>query len=142
MASGTTAYLIRRALFLIPLLVGLSMFMFGLIHAAPGDPVVAMLGERGASNPQFVEQARVNLGLDKPLPVQYAIWLKNVVQGDLGTAYTFNNKPVLSLIGERFWGTVQLQTLALALGLLVAVPAGILSATRQYSATDNVVTVG
>ena len=142
MASGSTAYLVRRALFLIPLLIGLSILMFGLIHAAPGDPVVAMLGERGASNPQFVEQARVNLGLDKPLPIQYAIWLGNVARGDLGTAYTFNSKPVLSLIGERFWGTVQLQTLALALGLLVAVPAGILSATRQYSAVDNVVTVG
>ena len=142
MARGTTAYLVRRALFLIPLLIGLSMLMFGLIHAAPGDPVLAMLGERGASNPQFVEQARVNLGLDKPLPVQYVIWLGNLVQGDLGTAYTFNSKPVLSLIGERFWGTVQLQTLALALGLLIAVPAGILSATRQYSTVDNAVTVG
>ena len=142
MARGTTAYLVRRALFLIPLLIGLSMLMFGLIHAAPGDPVLAMLGERGASNPQFVEQARVNLGLDKPLPVQYVIWLGNLVQGDLGTAYTFNSKPVLSLIGERFWGTVQLQTLALALGLLIAVPAGILSATRQYSSVDNAVTVG
>jgi peptide/nickel transport system permease protein len=124
MARGTTAYLVRRALFLIPLLIGLSMLMFGLIHAAPGDPVLAMLGERGASNPQFVEQARVNLGLDKPLPVQYVIWLGNLVQGDLGTAYTFNSKPVLSLIGERFWGTVQLQTLALALGCLIAVPPG------------------
>ncbi|MDQ3168029.1 MAG: ABC transporter permease, partial [Chloroflexota bacterium] len=136
MASGTTAYLARRGLFLIPLLIGLSMLMFGLIHAAPGDPVVAMLGERGASNPQFVEQARINLGLDKPLPVQYAYWLKNIVRGDLGTAYTFNGKPVLSLIGERFWGTVQLQTLALGLGLLIAIPAGILSATRQYSSVD------
>jgi len=143
MQNGVWAYLARRALFLIPLLIGLSMLMFLLIQSAPGDPVLAMMGERAASNPQFVEQARKNLGLDKPMPVQYLYWLRRIVlHGDLGTAYTFNNKPVLTLIGERFWSTVQLQGIALFLGLAIAIPVGIISATRQYSAVDNTVTVG
>jgi len=135
------AFVLRRTIFLVPMLLGLSLVMFGLVHAAPGDPVVALLGPQAAANPEFVEQARENLGLNDPLPVQYVRWLGRLAQGDLGTAATFNNKPVLALIGERFWGTVQLQSLALGLGLLIAIPVGIVSATRQYSATDNTVTV-
>jgi peptide/nickel transport system permease protein len=143
MQSGIWAYLARRAIFLVPLLLGLSVLMFLLIHAAPGDPVLAMMGERAASNPTYVEQTRKNLGLDKPLPVQYVYWLRRIVlHGDLGKAYTFNNKPVMTLIGERFWSTVQLQAIALFLGLAIAIPVGIVSATRQYSAVDNTVTVG
>lgn len=136
------AFVLRRALFLIPMLLGLSVVMFGLIHAAPGDSVVALLGPQAAANPEFVAQARENLGLNDPLPVQYGRWLGRLLQGDLGVASTFNNKPVLGLIGERFWGTVQLQSLALGLGLALAIPIGIVSATRQYSTVDNVVTVG
>jgi len=142
MNSGVWAYMARRVLMLIPLLLGLSLIMFTLIQAAPGDPVLAMMGERAASNPQYVEQARKNLGLDDPLPVQYVRWVGNLVQGDFGTAYTFNNRPVLSLIGDRFWSTVELQGISLLLGLLIALPVGIVSAMRQYSAIDNVVTVG
>lgn len=121
---------------------GLSLVMFALIHAAPGDPALAMMGPQAAANPQFLEQTRVNLGLNEPLPVQYARWVGKLVRGDFGTAYTFNRKPVLSLIGERVWGTVQLQGLALGLGLALAIPVGILSAIRQYSTLDNTVTVG
>jgi peptide/nickel transport system permease protein len=136
------AFVARRFVFLIPLLFGLSLVMFALIHAAPGDPALAMMGPQAAANPQFLEQTRKNLGLNEPLPVQYARWVGKLVQGDFGTAYTFNRKPVLDLIGERFWGTVQLQGLALGLGLVLAIPVGILSAIRQYSTLDNTVTVG
>lgn len=142
MSSGVWAYMARRVLMLIPLLLGLSLIMFALIQAAPGDPVLAMMGERAASNPQYVEQARKNLGLDDPMPVQYVRWVGNLVRGDFGTAYTFNNKPVLTLIGERFWSTVELQGIALLLSLVIALPIGILSAIKQYSTADNVVTVG
>jgi peptide/nickel transport system permease protein len=123
------------------LLIGLSIVMFVLIHAAPGDPVVAMMGPTAAGNPQYVEQARANLGLDEPLPVQYVTWLKNLLKGDFGTAYTFGNKPVLELIEDRFWATFMLQGIALTLGILIAIPIGIISATRQYSKTDNAVTI-
>jgi peptide/nickel transport system permease protein len=142
MQSGIWAYMARRALGLVPLVIGLSIIVFLLIHAAPGDPAVAMMGEQAARNPAYLEQARKNLGLDQPLPIQYLKWAGNILQGDFGTAYTFNRKPVLDLIGERFWATIQLQSLGLFIGLAIAVPVGIVSATRQYSTVDNVVTVG
>ena len=132
----------RRFLFLIPLLLGLSIVMFALVHIAPGDPAAAMMSPQATSNPDYLEQTRKNLGLDKPLPVQYVIWVGNLAQGDFGTAYAFNRKPVLDLIGERLWGTVQLQGISLFLGILLAVPIGIISATRQYSILDNSVTMG
>lgn len=142
MRSSIWAYTARRLLFLIPLLLGLSLVMFVLLHAAPGDPAVSMLSPQAAVNEQYLEQTRKNMGLDKPVPVQYLIWVKNLVTGDFGTAYSFNGKPVLDLIGERIWGTVQLQGISLLLGIVLAVPIGIISATRQYSTLDNTVTVG
>jgi peptide/nickel transport system permease protein len=121
---------------------GLSILMFGLIHSAPGDPVLALLGPQGASNPRMLEQARENYGLNDSLPVQYLKWVGKVVRGDLGRSYAFNNVPVLDLIGDRMWATIQLQGIALLLALMIAIPVGIISATKQYSTTDNVVTVG
>src|SRR5215211_2539383 len=125
-------YMLRRVLLLIPLLIGLSIVMFSLIHLAPGDPALAFISEQNSSA-DFIEQTRKNMGLDKPLPVQYAIWLGKIVRGDLGTAYTFNNKPVLALIFERLGASVTLQALALLVALVIAIPVGIISATRQYS---------
>ena len=142
MSSGTTAYLARRVLLLVPLMLGLSILMFGLIQAAPGDPVLALLGPQGAANPRILEQARENYGLNDPVPVQYLTWLGRLVRGDLGRSYAFNNVPVLELIGQRLWVTVQLQGVALLIALAIAVPVGIVAATRQYSTTDNLVTVG
>lgn len=142
MSGQMGAYMARRVLLLIPMLLGLSLVMFLLLRLAPGDPATAMMSPQAANNPDFVEQTRANLGLDKPLYMQYVIWVKNLAQGDLGTAYSFNNKPVLDLIGERVWGTMQLQGFALLLGVLIAVPVGIISATRQYSLWDNSVTIG
>jgi peptide/nickel transport system permease protein len=135
-------FMARRALMLIPLLIGLSIVMFALIHSAPGDPAVAMMGPQAASNPQYLEQTRERMGLDKSLPVQYLTWAGNLLQGDFGTAYTFGNKPVLDLVQDRIWSTIALQGISLFLGLAIAVPVGIISATRQYSKTDNFVTVG
>jgi peptide/nickel transport system permease protein len=142
MNAGTTAYLLRRVFLLVPLLIGLSLVMFALIHAAPGDPALAMMSERAAANPDYLEQTRRNLGLDQPMPIQYLKWVSNLAQGDFGRAYTFNNTPVLDLIWQRFGSTIQLQAIALFLGLALAVPVGIISATRQYSSIDNAVTVG
>jgi len=142
MTADSWAYLARRVLQLIPLLFGLSVIMFTLIHIAPGDPALAMMSPNAANNPQYLEQTRKNMGLDKPLPVQYVKWAGNLLQGDFGTAYTFGRKPVFDLIGQRFWSTVELQAIALFLGIFIAVPVGIISATRQYSAIDNTVTVG
>lgn len=142
MGGSIWAYTARRFLFLIPLLIGLSLVMFTLIHLAPGDPATAMLSPQAATNPQYLEQTRKNMGLDRPLPMQYLIWLRNLAMLDLGTAYSFNGQSVSSLIAQRFWGTVQLQGISLLLGILIAIPIGIISATKQYSAMDNSVTVG
>src|SRR5262245_24383001 len=117
MTSATWAYLARRVLQLIPLLIGLSIIMFTLVHMAPGDPALAMMSPNAANNPEFLEQTRKNMGLDKPLPVQYLKWANNMLHGDFGIAYTFGRKPVLDLLGERFWITIQLQAIALFLGL-------------------------
>src|SRR3712207_2666833 len=134
------SYMLRRVLLLIPLLLGLSIVMFSLIHLAPGDPALAFVSEQNSSA-DFIEQTRKNMGLDKPLPVQYAIWLGKIVRGDLGTAYTFNRKGVLPLIFERLGASVTLQALALLVALLIGIPVGIISATRQYSMLDNTTTV-
>ncbi len=134
-------YMARRALMVIPLLLGLTIIMFALVHLAPGDPVRAFIADTNA-DPAFIAQARHNLGLDQPLPVQYVKYLGRLLHGDLGTAYTFNSRPVLSLILSRLGATVLLQAISLIVALAIAIPLGILSATRQYSLLDNTTTVG
>lgn len=141
MNGDTVAYLFRRVLLVIPLLIGLSILMFSLIHLAPGDPITALLGPGSAARPEALAQARSDYGLDKPLPVQYVKWLSRVARGDFGRSYSFNNATVMSLIQARMWGTIQLQGLGLLIALALAVPIGIFSATRQYSLPDHVVTV-
>jgi peptide/nickel transport system permease protein len=141
MTAQARNYIIRRLIQLIPLLFGLSILIFGLIHLSPGDPVYAFLSEQN-NDPVVIEQVRRNLGLDQPLYVQYWRWINNVVRLDFGVAYTFNNRPVINLIWERVPGTVQLGTLAIIVSLIIAIPAGIISAQRQYSTIDNVTTVG
>ena len=141
MSAENRTYLLRRTLMLGPLLLGLTIIVFALIHLAPGDPALAFVSEQSI-DPTIIAQVRRNLGLDQPLPVQYAIWLAHVVRLDFGTAYTFNQEPVIQLVKERLPATLVLQALALGLSLLVAIPIGVLSATRQYSVLDHVATVG
>lgn len=136
-----TSYIIRRILLVFPLLIGLSIIIFLLVHLAPGDPALAFVSEQN-NDPEVLAQIRKDLGLDEPLPVQYVKWLGHIVQGDFGTAYTFNNTPVLRLIGDRAWPTIQIQGMSIILALLIALPIGVISATRQYSAIDNSATVG
>jgi peptide/nickel transport system permease protein len=121
--------------------LGLTIIVFTMIHLAPGDPALAFVSEQGI-DPQIVAQVRKNLGLDQPLPVQYAIWLSHVVRLDFGTAYTFNQTPVIDLIEQRLPATLVLQSLALLVSLAVAIPIGIISAKRQYSILDNATTAG
>jgi peptide/nickel transport system permease protein len=135
------AYFARRVLLLFPLLVGLTMLVFVMIHLAPGDPALAFVSEQSI-DPQVLDQVRKNLGLDQPLPVQYAIWLSHVIRLDFGTAYTFNQTPVIDLIEQRLPPTLGLQSLALLFSLAIAIPLGVVSAKRQYSALDNAATAG
>jgi peptide/nickel transport system permease protein len=118
---------------MIPVLLLVSVLIFSLIHLTPGDPVVAMLGEE--ATPQARDALRRQLGLDQPIPVQYAGWLTRALRGDLGRSIR-TNQPVAEAIGERLPVTVELAILALAIALSIALPAGVIAATRRGTWAD------
>lgn len=138
-----TAYIIRRLLWMVPLLIGVSIVCFGMLKRAPGDPVSAMLAESRSSGTVITladrERLRKQLGLDKPAYLQYTDWLKLVLQGNLGTS-TRMNQPVTTVIMQRLPNTMKLTGVALVLTLLIALPLGVISAVRQYSLLDYVLT--
>lgn len=128
---------LRRVLLTIPVLIGVATLVFSLVHLVPGDPVQAMLGE--SASPQDVAQLRHTLGLDRPLPIQYALFMKGVVTGDLGTSLR-TNQPVTAVIAERMPATVQLALSAMLVATLVALPLGIVAAVRAGTGIDRVAT--
>jgi len=134
-------YILRRILISIPVLIGITLVTFALINLAPGDPVTGMIDPTlGDFSPEMVARERAKLGLDRPLPVQYALWLGRVVRGDLGYSL-INRKPVNELIGGRIWNTLKLTISALLLSILIGIPIGILSAVKQYSVLDYMSTL-
>ncbi len=126
-------YAIRRFLTIVPVLVGVSIIVFGFIHMIPGDPAVAMLGER--ATPERVKEVRTQLGLDKPLVTQYFIYAGKIVRGDLGSSI-LRGDPVFRDLGRRFPATVELALTAIFLATLVGVPSGIVSAVWRNSFFD------
>jgi peptide/nickel transport system permease protein len=125
----------RRLWQMIPLLLGISILIFLIIQAAPGGPETVFL-ERGTFvDPQVLETYRRRLGLDQPIHIQYARWLGATVTGDLGVSYS-TGRPVAETIVERLPATLQLMATAFVLAAVIALPLGILSATRQYSVLD------
>lgn len=138
MPHGITGYVARRILALVPTWVGLSFLVFGLSHLAPGDPAQIILLRQSGEVPtvEAVERLRRQLGLDDPLPVRYGRWLWNALQGDLGFSYR-TGEPVLKGLVDHFPATLQLATAALLIGLLIALPLGVLSAVRRNSTLDH-----
>ncbi len=135
-----TKYILRRLLWSIPVLIGITIIIFLLINLAPGDPVTGMIDPTlGDFSPELVARERAKLGLDKPLPVQYVLWLGRVVRGDLGYSL-INRKPIAELIGRRIGPTLRLTMLALLLSTVVGILIGIISAIKQYSALDYATT--
>lgn len=128
-------YIIRRILVFIPMLLALSIIVFGLAKAAPGDPFTGKILDPNI-NPEVYEQQREALGLNKPVPIQYLNWAKEVAQGNFGESITFNGRSVQSLIKERILNTVYLGIVALGITLVVAIPIGIYSARKPYSLLD------
>lgn len=128
-------YILRRLLQSIVLLFIVSMITFFLIHSAPGGPAIL-------ANPDLtreeVETMSENLGLEDPLPVQYVRWLGNVAQGDLGTSYS-TVQPVSGLLKDRLPNTLLLTGLALVISVGIAIPLGVISATRRNTTVDRVV---
>ena len=128
----------RRVLITLPVLWLVVTIVFLLIHLVPGDPVVQMLGE-GATAAD-VSALRHSYGLDASLPVQYGRYLRGVGRGDLGTSLRLR-QPVLRLVAERYPYTLALALAAMTIAILIAVPAGVWSATRRGRAGDRVVGV-
>jgi peptide/nickel transport system permease protein len=125
---------------MVPVIVLVSAIAFSLLFVLPGDPALAILGEEQAKNQQLYQQLRAELGLDRPLPVQYVDWASKVVRGDLGTS-TRTQLPVSQLLVQRIGPTVQLSAMAMLLGVLVAIPVGIISAVKPNSRSDVIGTV-
>ncbi|NMB02490.1 MAG: ABC transporter permease [Firmicutes bacterium] len=132
-------YIFRRLLMLIPVLIGISIFVFLLMYLTPGDPALLMLGE-GAPAEQL-EALRESMGLNEPVYVQYFNWLKNAVRGDLGRSLR-SKKLVTTEILDRLPATTELALAAVAFAVIVGVPVGILSASKPNSWFDNIAMVG
>jgi peptide/nickel transport system permease protein len=131
-------YIARRLLQAIPLLLVISIALFGLLHLIPGGP------EQVAFSPRMSEQARhdmvVALGLNQPLPIQYVKWLWGMVHFDFGNTFK-DGQPVITTIGDRLPNSLELLGISFLVALLVAIPLGIIAAVKQYSIIDYLFTV-
>ena len=127
-------YILRRILESIPVLIGASIAVFMLVHLIPGGPEVALLGERGS--PENVAALRERLGLDRPLPEQYLIYVGSILRGDLGRSVA-GNIPIADELRQRLPATAELSIFALALAVLVGVPLGVISAVKRGSWLDT-----
>lgn len=130
-------YVLRRILGLIPVLIGVSIFVFLLLHMTPGDPALLMLGERAPE--EQIENLREKMGLNDPLPVQYIGWLSRVVRLDLGRSLRSGKQVILEL-KERLPNTAILTVLAIFLSSAIGIPIGVLSAVKPNSFFDNIFT--
>ena len=146
-------YMLQRLLLLIPTLLGITLLSFLITHLAPGDPAAlraggglgaagsAGLSSQGNSTVDAALHAwRTQYGLDRPLYVQYAVWLRNLVTLEFGDSFK-DNQPVWDKIAERLPITLQLNAISIALIYLVAIPLGVYSATHPYSTGDQISTV-
>lgn len=128
-------YAAKRLLLFVPILFGVSVLVFLIVHLVPGSPAVAMLGVR--ATPERVAAIEEQLGLHRPLVVQYLDWLGGVLTGDLGPSYS-HNAPVAELLSERFWVSLELVLLTLVVSMIIAIPMGILTALKQNTWVDFV----
>lgn len=133
-------YIIRRILQSIPVLIGISIIVFSLIKLAPGDPILSMVSGIQDITQGDIDALRAAHGFDQPIYVQYFKYMKGVVRGDLGWSMKFG-LPVTHLIKERMWSTFYLAFLSMLLALVIAIPIGVVSATKQYSKFDYFFTV-
>lgn len=126
-------YTIRRLLLAIPVVFGILIITFVMARSIPGDPCKAMLGEKASA--EVCERFTRENGLDKPIPVQFGIYMKDVVRGDFGKSIRFS-RPVMQILIERLPTTIELGTIALIIAILIGIPLGIMSAVKRNSAVD------
>lgn len=127
-------FIARRLLQLVPILLVLTIMLFLFVRSLPGGPAIALLGERATE--QSIEQINEDLGLNDPLPVQYARYMGNVLEGDLGSS-TRSRRPVLEELKQRFPATMELSIAAMIFAILVGVPLGFFAAKRYLGLFDN-----
>lgn len=133
------AYVTRRLVALVPVLFGVSVFVFLLVHLTPGDPVRLLLGED--ADPVEVVRLREVYGLDRPLPVQYGFWLRRAVVGDFGVSIR-HQEPVTTLVLGHLGATMELAFAALVVAVLLGVPLGVLAAVKRNGPVDVACLVG
>jgi peptide/nickel transport system permease protein len=132
-------YVVRRLMLLVPILLGVSVLIFFWVHALPGNPASALLGER--ATPQLVKQYKERYGLDKPMPVQYWEYLKVTLHGDLGVSIV-TRQTVVSEIKRRFPATVELALGAMIFAVTLGIPLGFFAAKRYGGVFDHLSLVG
>ncbi len=130
-------FIIKRVLMIIPVLLGVSVIVFGIIELTPGDPVTMMLGEMAPIEAQ--EALRERLGLNDPAPVRFVTWLSGVVTGDWGRSIR-SNRLVTDEITARMGPTFELAALATLIAVVIGIPVGVISATRPNSIVDHIFT--
>lgn len=132
-------YIVRRIIYLIPVLIGVSILAFLLIHLVPGDPAQIILGEK--ATPQAMAELRQKLGLNDPLYIQYFRFAWKILQGDLGRS-VITNSLVLDELATYFPATLELSVAAMVIAVIVGVAAGVIAAVKQYSWFDNISMMG
>jgi peptide/nickel transport system permease protein len=131
------SYVLRRLAYVLPILFGVSIVCFSLLHLAPGDPLTAVMPE--FASPQLVEQIKSAYGFDQPLPVQYGRWLGAVLSGDLGLSLV-HNRPVWSELLPAIANTLQLAIVAIVISLISGIGLGVLAAYTGRLGTDRTIT--
>lgn len=132
-------YIVKRLLSLVPVLLGITLLVFSFLHFIPGDPAIALLGERGT--PEQIAALREQLGLNQPLVTQYLIFLDHLLHFNLGISI-ISGIPVADEIRHRFPATLELSIAAMCIALLLGVPAGILAAVHKNRWLDNLTMTG
>ncbi|MBV9114219.1 MAG: ABC transporter permease [Hyphomicrobiales bacterium] len=132
------AYILRRLLLMVPVLFGVTVIVFLVISLIPGDPAKAILGT--FATPENVAKVNHDLGLDRALPIQYVIWLGNLLRGDFGRSYILH-RPVIDEVLDRLFPTLLLAGAALVLSSVVGLSLGIIAAIRQNGWQDKLITV-
>lgn len=129
-------YLVKRLIYLIPVIFILTVFVFAMVHLLPGNPAdIILAGEGGAEDPVVRAALMKEFGLDKPLPVQYGIWLWRALHGHFGKS-VYSQEEVFNLILYRVPATLFLAFAAMIVSILVALPAGIISAVKRQKPAD------
>ena len=128
----------KKLLYLLIMLIGVATLVFILTKLVPGDPVVANLSQRSLNDPEVVAAYKAKYGLDQPIPVQYVMYMKNLLKLDLGTSIR-TNKPVLSELSRCYPATIELALFAIIIAAIFGILFGIISAIRRNSIVDQIV---